>query len=1085
MPPRSNYQQNQEHQHHGGQQQVKILNVAEKPSVARSLAQVFSQIPGAHDEPMVRREAQIFITHGVAFPSIHSQGQGVEIHQPINAHTMITTSVRGHLASHDFGKEYSWSNCAPIKLFDAPIETFYKDDMKGLERMLAQQSKHVQAVILWLDCDREGEAIGHEVREVCLKSNPRLQVFRARFSTVLPGEIQKALRTLGRLNEHMVEAVQARMDLDLRVGAAFTRFQTLRLQRKFDNLSNGVISYGPCQFPTLGFVVERWARIETFSPEDFWFLELSLKMPPTALDNKQPANNNRPIHFTWKRIRLYDRVLTMILYEAAVEAQQAVVISLSGRPKNKWRPVPLATVELQKRASKFLRIGAETLMLAAEELYQQGYISYPRTETERFRPEFQHHPLIQEFASQDGGEFSNYASSLLNDGGFQMPRAGQNDDQAHPPITPAKAVDPQSIGDATQRNVYILVVKHYLACVSRDALGKESALEVKMGTEVFTATGLMILERNWLDIYAPWERWSTGQGELPPVEVGSRITPYSFLMKEGRTVPPQAISEVELISLMDRNGIGTDATIAQHISTIQERAYSVKDGQQRFHPTKLGIALVEGYNSMGYQLNKPDLRREMEHECNLVAAGLKRKEDIMTPILAKMKDCFQKANAEAHKLDEAVARHFPILGSNTQGSVVVLEQFSACGFCRTKMQLKEILNSNANSVHQRRLLFCVTCQLGLGLPNRGDFEPKTEHDNSASPAVNCPICQFQVVKVVAGNGYSGNGYTLCPKCFSDPPVEHGGDQGGGAFRCFMCQHSTCQLAAGTSGGVVEVFPCPFCCQRSGGKVNLRKYSRGYLLSCDQYSGRDRCQYTVWLPKEASSVATSAGVNCPKCSTHGQVVRKLDFVWRTGSVPPHLGRECTVCFLCDVAFRHDMNIRLPQLGQVMTTNRRNNSTERSGSRAAALAENVVNRIQPPLISPANERLATDAARGYQDNYDRARGGGTPRYDNDTTGGGGSSCFKCGQPGHFANRCPNQNDGKGAVRQQRGAGNNIGVGKISCFKCGQPDHFASNCPNQSDNLSGDFARSNVPNSIGGVIVCFKCNQPGHFASNCPNR
>ena len=85
-------------------------------------------------------------------------------------------------------------------------------------------------------------------------------------------------------------------------------------------------------------------------------------MPPTAHDNKQPTNTSRPIHFTWKRIRLYDRVLTMILYEAAVEAQQAVVISLSGRPKYKWRHVPPATVELQKRASKFLRIGAKTLM---------------------------------------------------------------------------------------------------------------------------------------------------------------------------------------------------------------------------------------------------------------------------------------------------------------------------------------------------------------------------------------------------------------------------------------------------------------------------------------------------------------------------------------------------------------------------------------------------------------------------------------------------------------------------------------------------------------------------------------------------
>ena len=75
-------------------------------------------------------------------------------------------------------------------------------------------------------------------------------------------------------------------------------------------------------------------------------------------------------------------------------------------------------------------------MSAAEELYQQGYISYPRTETERFRPEFQHQPLIQDFASLSdaAGPYASYASRLLNEDGFQTPRAGQNDDQAHPPV---------------------------------------------------------------------------------------------------------------------------------------------------------------------------------------------------------------------------------------------------------------------------------------------------------------------------------------------------------------------------------------------------------------------------------------------------------------------------------------------------------------------------------------------------------------------------------------------------------------------------------------------------------------------------
>lgn len=89
--------------------------------------------------------------------------------------------------------------------------------------------------------------------------------------------------------------------------------------------------------------------------------------------------------------------------------------------------------------------------------------------------------------------------------------------------------------------------------------------------------------------------------------MGSRIIPTSLLLKDGQTSPPQLLSEVELIALMDRNGIGTDATIAQHITTICDRQYAERDANQRFHPTPLGIALVEGYNSMGYRLNLPDL----------------------------------------------------------------------------------------------------------------------------------------------------------------------------------------------------------------------------------------------------------------------------------------------------------------------------------------------------------------------------------------------------------------------------------------------------------------------------------------------
>jgi DNA topoisomerase III len=1041
MPPRSYGN----HRQGGGR--ITVLNVAEKPSVARSLVGAFARFPGARESAPMRREAaQIFTQENVQFPLVTSQGQGIPSQGPGVPHTMITTAVRGHLASTDFPPEYGWNQCDPIALFDAPLQTLYRDDMQALYEMLKRLSRQVDAVILWLDCDREGEAIGQEVADVCLQGNNRLQphIYRARFSTVLEGEIRRALQTLGRLNQGFVQAVQARSELDLRVGAAFTRFQTLRLRGKFTLSENSsVVSYGPCQFPTLGFVVERWARIETFVPEDFWFLELTLQIP-TPNENEaggseaaahnnnsrnQNQNSNRPIIFSWKRQRIYDRLTTMILYENCLEAQQAVVTQLSGRPKRKWRPVPLATVELQKRASRYLRIGSETLMTAAEELYQQGYISYPRTETEKFSNEFNHRHVIQGFVNGNT-PFSDYASHLLNDGGYQRPRNGQHDDQAHPPISPAKAVDPASITDPTQRSVYTLIVKHYLACCSQDAVGRETSITVIMASEEFTATGLMIQEKNWLEIYEPWERWSTGQGELPPVEVGSRVTPTSLLMKDGRTTAPLPISEVELISLMDRNGIGTDATIAQHISTIQDREYARKDGNQRFSPTPLGIALVEGYNSMGYQLNKPDLRRETEHECNLVANGQKTMDDIVGPILEKMKQCFITATAEAEKLDQAVARHFPRVGAGNNATVLQAD-FSKCGTCNNMMTLKQEGGggrggNNRNS--PRKILYCNTCSVGWSLP-RGQILPKTEHDNGGPP-VFCPICQFQVIQVARGDGYEGNGYHACPKCFTDPPVDHGGPRNGGNFRCFSCTHPTCSLAGGMQGGDVEVFACPFCRDRGAtGKVCLKKNSRGYILSCSNFS-QTRCGYTIWLPKESQTVSVSEDENngfCPSCSSNGIIVRKVSFVWKPGSVPPHLDRSAIVCVKCDVGFRQDMGISMPQANQVQSNSNYSRRQQQQPQQQTYRSNTGGGRGGGGRSSSSNS--GAGSGRGY--------GGG--RGSRGNGGAGGRSGSRGGRGNrHFDGRGSNFNAGGGG-----GRGNN-NAGGIVCYRCQQPGHYANACP-----------------------------------------
>ena len=171
--------------------------------------------------------------------------------------------------------------------------------------------------------------------------------------------------------------MDARQEIDLRIGAAFTRFQTLRIQNKFDKVSNHVISYGPCQFPTLGFVVERHLDIRAFVPSDFW--SITCEYESVDLDER---NGKLFCSFHWDRTRLFDRLACLILFESCVNSDgMAHVTRCHARPTTRQRPVPLNTIELQKRASIFFKMGSDKTMLVAEALYQRGILSYPRTET--------------------------------------------------------------------------------------------------------------------------------------------------------------------------------------------------------------------------------------------------------------------------------------------------------------------------------------------------------------------------------------------------------------------------------------------------------------------------------------------------------------------------------------------------------------------------------------------------------------------------------------------------------------------------------------------------------------------------------
>ncbi|KAF9467413.1 prokaryotic type I DNA topoisomerase, partial [Collybia nuda] len=603
---------------------MRVLCVAEKPSIAKSVSQILS---GGQYTTNATRNQYI---------------KNYEFDYPQTNSIYTVTSVVGHLTGNDFYDTHrKWNSCDPFALFDAEVETTIDKDKKSIEANLLAQARRADMLMIWTDCDREGEHIGLEIVHVCRRAKHNIVVKRARFSAIIAQQIHHAAQHPVELDRAQADAVEARIILDLKVGAAFTRMQTQILQARFGQLAEGknIVSYGPCQFPTLGFVVQKWNLVKSFVSEPFWYIYLSLTRDTSSQGEEETV-------FTWRRGHLFDEDVAVSIYSHVLSNPTAHVTKVVTKETKKWKPLPLTTVELQKAGSRLLKLAPKKVLDIAEKLYQQGFLSYPRTETDQFDPQFDFHTLIQKQTVDTA--WGTFATSL-GEGGFSTPRKGKNNDKAHPPIHPTAHAG-NLAGD--EKRVYEFITRRFLACCSKDAVGSQTTIDVECGDELFYATGLVILQKNYLLVY-PYDKW-VGH-VVPAFEEGEEFQPSVCELREGKTSKPSLLTEADLVTLMDKNGIGTDATIAQHIQTIIDRDYVIEqmDGATKYLiPSKLGIGLIEGYNQIGFSksLSKPDLRRATERSMVRVCERTKSKAEMLEEAIDQYKEMFIIARREFEKV---------------------------------------------------------------------------------------------------------------------------------------------------------------------------------------------------------------------------------------------------------------------------------------------------------------------------------------------------------------------------------------------------------------------------------------------------
>ncbi|KAL3994763.1 DNA topoisomerase family protein [Acanthocheilonema viteae] len=756
-----------------------VIMVAEKPMLAESIAKILA------DGKVEKRKGWNNIC---SVSEYRGQFQG-------QSAMFKVTSTCGHIMSLDFpSKMNNWEKVDPVQLFSSSTTKREANPKMRMNEYLASEAKGCDFLVLWLDCDKEGENICFEVIEAVKNSikKPRTgdimrNIYRAHFSAITAKDIKSAMRNLGRPNINESLSVDARQELDLRIGCAFTRFQTRYFQGKYGDLDSTTISFGPCQTPTLGFCVTRHDLITQFKPEQYWVLE--------TIFETSAGEKLKPTH---ARGRIFDKEVSQLFFDRIKKQNQGVIVDVSSSEFQKERPQALNTVELLRVASSSLGLSPAQTMSTAEYLYTRGFISYPRTETTAYPSNFDFFEALRH--QQNDSRWKDIVKELLSKG-ITKPRNGE-DKGDHPPISPLRANDGSLSGDALK--VYDYVTQHFIATLMKPCTYLVTSVKIDVANEIFIAKSKFVINLGYTEIMV-WQKIEENAQNYNIVK-GTKVSLKDGKICEYATTPPDYLTESELISLMEKHGIGTDASIPVHISNICQRNYVTVESRRRLKPTKLGIALVHGYWKIDAELVLPTMRSEVENQLNLIAKGYADFCSVKNHVLENFRLKFIYFAENIGLVDSLFEDSFTSLAASGK-------PFSRCGKCRRFMKL-------VASKPQR--LHCPNCQDTYSLPSAKDGLLRLHGENK------CPLDDFDLVYWQGPGGKLSMSYALCPYCYNNPPFE-GMRKGSGCHECSnpVCPHSFLTL------GVVQ---CPRQCGADNGVLVLDPQSAPkWRISCNKCS----------------------------------------------------------------------------------------------------------------------------------------------------------------------------------------------------------------------------------------------------------
>ncbi len=487
------------------------------------------------------------------------------------------------------------------------------------------------------DYDIEGEVIGANIVEFACKAK---DARRMKFSTLTKEELLDAFdNALPHLDAGLVAAGRTRHKLDFFWGISLSRalMSAMKSAGRFQ-----IMSVGRVQGPALAVICRREKEITVFVPVPYWQVFALVK--DVAFEHEHGK------------------------FDAEAEAKAAVaaagkngsVTQVKKSRYNQLPPFPFDLTTLQTEAYRAFGLTPTQTLATAQKLYEGALISYPRTASQKLSEKLGLPAILRKMSAIP--PFEKLAARLLEQGRTK-PHEGPNSDPAHPAIYPT-GVKPNALQGA-EAKVYDLVAKRFLACFAKPAVRERMSVQVKLGTQLFNASGSRTLEQNWFEYYAPYVKLE--EMLMPPFTEGEAVTAQKVWSEHKQTQPPKRFTQASLVRKLEEENLGTKATRAGIIQTLLDRGY-VRG--KSLEATPLGMSVFEALEKNADEILRPELTRHFEEEIQAISEGGKKPEDVEGEArteLTRLLDDFRKKEAsvgrELLKSFNDTARESRVLGA--------------------------------------------------------------------------------------------------------------------------------------------------------------------------------------------------------------------------------------------------------------------------------------------------------------------------------------------------------------------------------------------------------------------------------------